>query len=144
MATGSSTHEDYTRRDTVEGGSDRAFGFVFAGFFAVVAVVLYLRGRGVVPWALVASGVFLVAALAFPRVLHPLNVAWTRFGALLHRVMSPLILALLYAVAIVPVGLLMRAFGKDPLRLRREPDAESYWIVRQPPGPEPESLTRQF
>jgi hypothetical protein len=38
----------------------------------------------------------------------------------------------------------MRLFGKDPLRLKRDPAAATYWIERTPPGPKPESLGDQF
>jgi hypothetical protein len=57
---------------------------------------------------------------------------------------SPIVLRLLFYVAVMPVGLLMRVPGKDPLRLRRDPDAASYWIDRMPPGPAPDSMKNQF
>lgn len=144
MALQPSVHEDYTRTTDVTGSSDRAFGLVFAGFFTVVTGVLFWRRREIVLWPVVAAAAFALVALAAPRVLAPLNRLWTRFGALLHRVTSPIILGFLYAIAIVPVGLLMRLFKQDPLRLRFEPDRQSYWIVREKTGPLRESLTRQF
>jgi hypothetical protein len=63
---------------------------------------------------------------------------------LLHRITTPVILALLFWITVVPTGLLMRAFGKDPLRLKFDRDARSYWIERTPPGPAPDSLRNQF
>lgn len=96
-------------------------------------------------WLFVAiSVVFLFFALAFPKALAPLNWVWTRFGLLLHKLVSPLILGLLFFVVFTPVGVIMRLFGADPLRLRSDAKAQSYWIDRAPPGPAPDSLKDQF
>ena len=81
-------------------------------------------GRSGSPWP--ASG--LVLALAAPRLLAPFNWVWTKFGLLLHRIISPIFLTILFYGCIAPIGFLMRLSGKDPLRLKYEPDAESYWI----------------
>lgn len=113
------------------GSSDRAFGLVFAGFFGLVSAWSWYR-HGQPTWYLIAIGaVFLVLALTVPRVLAPLNRVWTAFGLLLHRVMNPVILAILYAVTIVPTGLCFRLLGKDPLGLRPAPNARSYWKDRR-------------
>ncbi|HQR50033.1 MAG TPA: SxtJ family membrane protein, partial [Methylophilaceae bacterium] len=95
-------------------------------------------------WALELSGGFLLLALVIPRVLAPANRAWTKFGLLLHDIVSPIALGILFFVVVTPTGLLMRLLGKDPLRLRFERSAKSYWIVRTPPGPDAESLKNQF
>ena len=63
---------------------------------------------------------------------------------LLHAVVNPIVMAILFYVAVLPTGLLMRAMGKDMLRLKREPENESYWILRRPPGPAPETMKDQF
>ena len=90
------------------------------------------------------AAVFAALALTWTAALAPLNKWWTKLGVLLYRVVSPIALGLMFYVAVVPVGLLMRVLGKDPLRLRRDPDAASYWIDRTPPGPTPESMKNQF
>jgi hypothetical protein len=69
---------------------------------------------------------------------------WTKFGLALHAVVSPVMLGLIFYLCIAPIGFLMRLSGKDPLRLRYEPDADSYWIKRNPPGPRPDSFQNQF
>ncbi len=65
-----------------------------------------------------------------------MNRLWTRFGLLIHAIVSPVVLGLLFYGVITPTGLIMRALGKDPLGLAYEPAAESYWIKRRPPAPE--------
>jgi hypothetical protein len=84
-------------------------------------------------WAVVFAVAFLVAGLFAPRVLAPLNKLWFRFWLLLNRVINPIVMAIVFVGAIVPTGLLLRAFGKDLLRLKRQPGSDSYWIVREPP-----------
>ena len=65
-------------------------------------------------------------------------------GLLLQRVVNPIVMALLFYGTVLPTGLIMRMMGKDLLRLKRQPDAASYWIARVPPGPSPETMKDQF
>lgn len=113
-----------------------------AAAFGVVSL-LPLRHR--LPprtWALAVAVVFAGVALARPGLLRPLNVAWTQFGLLLNRVTSPVLLALVFFLGVLPTGILMRAFGRDPMRRKRNPSAVSYWIVRPPD--DGSTMTRQF
>jgi len=73
-----------------------------------------------------------------------LNRAWMKLGLLMFKVVNPVVLVLIYGVAMVPIGLLMRLTGRDPLRLKLDPAADSYWIPRDPPGPAPETMINQF
>lgn len=140
----SQLHEDYSREEEVTAGSDRSFGFVFAGFFAILAAISLWRASTTWHYTLPVAAAFLVVALVYPKVLGPLNRLWLKFGLLLYKVMNPIILGLLFFVTIMPIGLLMRALGKDFLRLKRDPAAKSYWIERTPPGPPPQSMKNQF
>jgi len=126
------------------GSSDRAFGLVFAAFFLIVALLPLWSGRGVRLWSLGVAALFLALALTIPAVLAPLNRAWTAFGNLLHRIVSPVALAILFYLVVAPTGLVMRLLGKDPLRLKLDPAARSYWLERKPPGPSADSLKDQF
>lgn len=137
-------HESYSRDENIDGSSNRTFGCVFAAFFGLVGLLPLITGRPPRIWALGGGGIFLLVALLFPSVLAPLNRLWTKLGLLLHRVVSPIALGIMFFLVITPMGLVMRALGKDPLRLRLRPDAESYWIDRCPPGPAPETMKDQF
>lgn len=137
-------HESYERPDAPAGGSDRAFGFVFAVVFVVIGVYPWVFGGGVRSWSIAVAALFLLASLVRPALLAPLNRLWTRFGALLHRVVSPIVLGFMFFVVITPMGLVRRVLVKDPLRLRFDRQSGSYWVPRQPPGPPPQSLTNQF
>ena len=124
--------------------SNRSFGYVFTAFFALVGLWPLLSGHAVRSWALVAAAAFLLVTLAIPDLLAPLNRAWTALGNLLHRIVSPLALGIVFFLVVTPTGLLMRLLGKDPLRLRLDKAANTYWITREPPGPTPESLKHPF
>lgn len=139
-----SSHEAFERDEQIVAGSDRSFGFVMAGAFAVVTALNGWHAGRIWPWTAGIAAAFLVVALLKPAVLNPLNRLWLKFGLLLHRIVNPVIMALLFYGTVLPTGLVMRALGKDLLRLKREPEASSYWIVRAPPGPSPESMKDQF
>ena len=137
---------EHTPRHTsqLQSSSDRSFGFVFAAVFLIVALYPLLHAGGIRIWAAIVSGLFLLLAALVPTILAPANRAWTKFGLLLHNIVSPLALGILFFLVVTPPGLLMRLFGKDPLRLRFDPAATSYWIKRDPPGPAADSLNNQF
>ena len=139
-----SSHEVFVRDEKIVTGSDRSFGLVMAlALPAVTALNAWHSGK-LWPWTGGLAALFVAAALLRPAVLHPLNLVWLRFGLLLHRVVNPVVMALLFYGTVLPTGLVMRLMGKDLLRLKRQPDADSYWIVRQPPGPSPETMRDQF
>ena len=143
MAT-SQLHEDFSRAEHVAAGSDRSFGLVFAGFFTLVSGLSWWRGHTGWHWMLPLAALFLVVALTKPGLLSPLNRLWLMLGLLLYKIVNPIVLGLLFFVTITPIGLVMRAFGKDFLRLRLDRAAPSYWIAREPPGPPPQSMKNQF
>lgn len=113
-------------------------------FFLIIALVPLLNGHSVRIWAVSVSLAFGAIALITPIMLAPLNRIWTKFGLLLHSIVSPIALAILFYGIVTPTGLAMRLLGKDPLRLRFDPIVPSYWIERTPPGPDAESLKNQF
>jgi hypothetical protein len=139
-----SSHEVFVRDEKIVTGSDRSFGLVMALALAAVTALNAWHSGKLWPWTGGVAALFVAAALLRPSVLHPLNLLWLRFGLLLHRIVNPVVMALLFYGTVLPTGLVMRLMGKDLLRLKRQPDADSYWIARQPPGPSPETMRDQF
>ncbi len=139
-----STHEVFSREEKVVAGSDRSFGIVMAAAFTVVTLLNAWHMGRIWPWTGGIAALFLAAAWLRPAVLARLNRLWLKFGLLLHRVVNPIVMGLIFYGTVLPTGLVMRALGKDLLRLKRQPDAESYWIVRTPPGPAPATMKDQF
>ena len=140
-----SAHHEYLHPDAgIQLSSDRVFGLVLAVFFGVIGILPMLRGGAVRRWSFVLSVVCFALALVIPRILHTVNIAWSKLALVLQRIVSPIVLALLFLLGFTIMGAVLRALGKDLLRLKASPDQKSYWILRNPPGPAPESMLRQF
>ena len=138
------THESFSREEAVIAGSDRSFGTVMTVVFAVMSLLNWWHNGHSWRWTGGIALLFLAATLLYPAALKPFNRLWLKFGLLVHKVVNPIVMALVFFGTVLPTGLIMRALGKDPLRLKRQPDANSYWIERCPPGPAPESMKDQF
>jgi hypothetical protein len=139
-----STHEAFSRDEKIVAGSDRSFGLVMSVALAAVTLLNAWHAGRIWPWTGGVALLFLAAALLRPSILHPLNLLWLKFGLLLHRIVNPVVMTLLFYGTILPTGIVMRLMGRDLLRLKLMPDADSYWIARTPPGPAAETLKDQF
>src|SRR5437868_2654177 len=106
------TYENFARCDDVKMGSSRSFGLVFAAVFLIIGAIKWWHDSAWAIWFLIAAAGFAAAALLVPGLLAPLNRLWFRFGLLLHAVVSPVIMGLMFYVTITPIGWLMRALGK--------------------------------
>ena len=137
-------HENLKRAHAIKTGSNQAFGLVFTVVFLILALLPLISGSAPIWWLVAVAALFLLAALLAPALLTPLNKAWQKFGLALHAIVNPLVMGILFYLAATPTGLLVRALGKVPLHLKFNSDADSYWIERDPPGPEPGSMNRQF
>jgi hypothetical protein len=132
-----------SHRKTVA-GSNRSFGLVFAGFFLLVTLLPLLHSAPPRRWALLVAAAFAAVAFLAPQLLTPLNRLWFKLGLLLHHIVNPIVMALMFYGAILPMALLLRVLDKDILRLKRDDNASSYWIRREPPAPAPDSMKKQF
>lgn len=110
--------------------SNRAFGLIFAAIFLVIALWPVLFGKDYRQWAAIVLAIFAVPALIYPRVLQPLNDLWTKFGFFMHSVINPLLMGIIFFVAVLPTGLIIRLLAKDPMRRRFDESSSSYWIQR--------------
>ncbi len=144
MSGSQGTHESFQPESEVQAGSERSFGIVFTVVFAIVGALPLWSGGPVRFWALAVAALFLIAAFAAPRLLRPLNLLWFRFGLMLHAVVNPLVMGLLFFLTVTPIALIMRLMGKDPLHLGFNADAQSYWVERDPDEMAPETMRRQF
>jgi hypothetical protein len=140
----SNSFDDHTREDDAKPGSDRGFGFVMAVVFAVISALQIWSGSPRWWIWLAITAAFAGTAWLHPPILRPLNYVWFRFGLLLHHIVSPVAMAVIFFGAVLPVGLLMRLFGNRLLTPNFEPDADSYWVPRQDRTPPPGSMKNQF
>jgi hypothetical protein len=140
----SSVHESFARSEELLGSSDRSFGFVFAGFFALLTALKWHK-RGEFSFLLFGLALlFLFFALLAPRALTPLNRLWTKFGLLLHQVTSPVLLGLVFYIVLTPMGILMQLTGRDPMRRKWEKNSPTYWIEATSDPANPSSMRDQF
>jgi Saxitoxin biosynthesis operon protein SxtJ len=137
-------HEDLRREDQTTGPSDRKFGLTLGIVFALIAVVkLVERSHWGIIWSVLAVAL-IGCALLRPSLLSVPNALWLKLGLLLHRIVNPIIMAVLFFGTILPIGLLMRVLGKDPLRLTLDRAADSYWLPRSDERPQSEAMRQQF
>ena len=110
--------------------SNKSFGIVFFIFFIAVAFYPLINNEEYRLWALIISLIFLILGLINSSFLAPLNLLWFKFGMLLGRIVSPIIMGLVFFGVVTPTGLIMKLFKKDLLRLKRN-EKKSYWIERK-------------
>ena len=124
--------------------SNKKFGLFFSAIFVLIAVYAYLKFRvEFAIFALTTSTLFAIAAILTPKILSPLNRLWFSLGLLLGKIVSPIVLALIFFVLITPVSLVTRLFGRDELKMKKR-NVESYWVDRSPPGPSSASFKKQY
>jgi len=130
--------------EVIVGPSERNFGFTMAAVFALIGGIgLYRGSTYTLPWLCIAT-VFAGLTLWRPRSLQLANRAWLSLGLLMYRVVNPVIMAILFFGVILPIGLVMRLFGKDFLNLARDTSSPTYWLPRSDPRPPAESMRQQF
>ena len=135
-----SFHEVFAQ-EAVAPPSERSTGLVFATV-AIIVAVLWSHNMIIFGAALLIAVALVAASLSMPERLRSLNLAWFWVGLALNKVVSPIVMLVLFAVVIVPFGLALQ-LRADPLRKRRQPDRKSYWIERDKSGP-PASMVNQF
>lgn len=123
-----SLHEQFERPE-LPLPSDRSTGLVFAAVALVIAY-FWRNNTTTLTVALALAVSLATVSFAAPSLLRPLNIAWMRFAVLLSRIMNPIVMLVLFAVAIIPTGLIMQLV-RDPLR-RRKGNVDSYWIATDP------------
>ncbi|WP_417832854.1 SxtJ family membrane protein [Terasakiella sp.] len=141
----SSSHESFKSLEKINGSSNRSFGIVFAVFFLILGMLPLLGDEPRVnAWLLGISGAFLLLSLIVPNVLAPLNNLWFKFGLLLHKIVTPLIMGIMFFIVITPIALIFKIMGKDLLNRKFDDNTKSYWIERDVGSVTPESMKNQF
>ena len=113
-------------------GSNKSFGIVFFVVFLLIAIYPLINNGELRIWSLIIAIIFLILGLINSKVLTPLNKLWFKFGLLLGKVVSPLIMGIIFFLVVTPTALIMRIIGKDLLNLRFN-NKKSYWIEKTGP-----------
>jgi len=118
--------------DDIKIGSNRSFGIVFFLVFFLIATYPLINGNEIRLWSLVISIIFLLLGLINSKILNPFNKLWFKFGIFLGKIISPLIMGIIFFLVVTPIGLLMRLLNKDLLNLKFN-NNRSYWIEKTGP-----------
>ena len=119
--------------DEIKLGSNRSFGLVFFIVFILIGIYPIINQGEVRIWSLIISFLFLFLGLVNSKILTPLNKLWFRFGLFLGKIISPIIMGVIFFLVVTPIGMLMRLFGKDVLNLKLNKKKSSYWIEKVGP-----------
>ena len=118
--------------DEVKIGSNRSFGIVFFVVFLIIATYPLINGGELRLWSLIISIVFLFLGLVNSKILNPLNKLWFKFGIFLGKIISPLVMGIIFFLVVTPIGLIMRLLNKDLLNLKFN-NNNTYWIEKTEP-----------
>ena len=118
--------------DDIKISSNRSFGIVFFIVFLLIALHPLIYSGEIRAWSVIISLIFLVLGLLNSKILSPLNKLWFKFGIFLGKIISPLIMGIIFFLVVTPIGLIMRIFGKDILNLKYNKN-QSYWIEKSGP-----------
>ena len=118
--------------DKTQISSNRSFGIVFFVVFLLIALYPLTYGGEIRIWSLIISILFLILGLLNSKILTPLNKAWFKFGIFLGKIVSPIIMGIIFFLVVSPIGFIMRILGKDVLNLKFNAN-KSYWIEKTGP-----------
>ena len=118
--------------DKIKISSNRSFGIVFFIVFFLIAIYPLVNQESIRYWSIFISIIFLILGLLDSRILTPLNRLWFKFGIFLGRIVTPLIMAIIFFLVVTPIGVLMRAIKKDLINLKLNTN-KSYWISKEGP-----------
>ena len=122
-------------------GTEKSFGYFFTIIFTIIGFYPLLSKEMPLIWSLLVAGILLIVTLKRPSILIKPNFWWFQFGRLLSKLVSPVVMLAIFISTVIPIGLITRLLGKDPLQLKKKKDVSSYWINREDP---PQSMKRQF
>jgi len=118
--------------DNIKSSSNRSFGIVFFVVFLFIAIYPLNYNGEIRLWSIIISLIFLILGLLKSKILTPLNTLWFKFGIFLGKIVSPMIMGLIFFLVVTPIGILMRILGKDLLNLKYNLN-KSYWIEKSGP-----------
>ena len=121
---------DYKNNDTIEKSSPKSFGIVFSIVFFIIGVYPIFYSNNLRYWSLILSILLLLTAFIFPKILVTPNNFWFKFGIILNRYVSYIVLLIIYIGVLCPTGLIIRIMGKDQLKLKKNKDIKTYWTKR--------------
>ena len=121
------------KTDEIKKSSNKSFGIVFSFVFLIIALYPLINDHEIRLWSLIISIIFLLLGLTNSKILTPFNTVWFKFGIFLGKIVSPIIMGIIFFLVVTPIGLLMRLFGKDVINLKLNKNESSYWVEKVGP-----------
>ena len=118
--------------DDIKTSSNRSFGIVFFVVFLIISLYPIINNESIRLWSLIISLIFLILGIINSSLLSPLNKLWFKFGIFLGKIISPVIMGIIFFLVVTPIGIIMRLIGKDVLNLKYN-NSKSYWIEKTGP-----------
>ena len=112
--------------------SNRSFGIVFCALFLIVSLYPLINEEPIRYWSLIVSIIFLILGMLNSNILSPLNKAWFKFGLFLGKIVSPIVMGIVFFAVVTPIALILKIMGKDLLNLKKS-KINSYWITKTGP-----------
>jgi len=120
------------QKNNIKISSNRSFGIVFFLVFLIFSIYPVSKNENIIVWSLILSIIFLILGLFNSSILTPFNKLWFKFGIFLGKIVSPIVMGLVFFLVVTPTGLLLRFFGKDILNLKKN-KKNTYWIEKNGP-----------
>ena len=117
------------KNSNIKIGSNKSFGIVFFLFFVIVSIFPLFKDEDIRVWSLIIAIIFLILGLLNSKFLTPLNKIWFKFGILLGKFVSPIVMGIVFFGIVTPTSLIMRLLGKNLLGLKKS-KKDTYWIER--------------
>ena len=118
------------KKSKIKISSNKSFGVVFFIVFLIISLWPLLNNNPLRLWSIIVAIIFLILGLTNSKLLTPLNKLWFKFGILLSRIVSPIVLGFIFFAIVTPTGIIMRVLGKDLLNKKFDNKKKSYWINR--------------
>ena len=110
--------------------SNKSFGIVFITFFLIIALWPLINDGNIRIWSLAVSIIFLILGIANSKILTPLNNLWFKFGLFLGKIVSPIVMGIIFFFVVTPTGIIIILIGKDLLNLKKN-NSNTYWIEKK-------------
>ena len=110
--------------------SNRSFGLVFFAFFLIVGLWPIFQYEDIRIWSIIAAFIFLILGILDSKYLTPLNRFWMKFGLFLGKIISPIVMGIVFFLVVTPIGIIMKIFRKDLLNIKHNQN-QSYWVHRK-------------
>ena len=118
--------------EDIKMGSNKSFGVVFSALFLLISLYPLINNENIRIWSLAICVIFLILGLLNSKFLTPLNKLWFKFGIFLGKIISPLVLGIIFFGVVTPTSLLMRLLRKDLLNLKFN-KKKTYWNEKEGP-----------